>query len=713
MNSKWLFILLFFAGLMVQCSANRDKITFYVSPNGSDNWSGRESKVGKEDGPFLTLTKALAAVADLRAAKAWPTGGVAILLRGGDYAVNSSITLDSTISGTADSPLVIKPFKEEIVRFLGGRMVSGFVPAADPAIFGIPPDLARQQIYQLDLKSLGITDYGQITPRGGPGLELFLNGQRMPLARWPNTGWAEIADVPQSGNLVYAGNLPHKRFGIPVGRHYGRITYEGDRPDRWSNAGEIFLHGYWTWDWFDEYLQVDSIDTLKNEIIIKPPHSRYGYAKKQKFYALNIPQELDSPGEWYLNRKSGILYFWPPEPIESATAVLSLLDEPVFRLRNVEHVILQGLTIESSRNNGVVVDGGEGNLIAGCTFRLLGDVAVRINGGHHNGVQSCDIFDVAAGGISLDGGDRKSLTPGNNFADNNHIHHYSTWIRTYQAAISIGGVGNRISHNLIHDAPHSGIILTGNEHLIEYNEMYNLAQETGDVGAFYMGRDWTQRGNIIRNNYFHDLLGPGLHGVQAVYLDDWTSGTTVVGNIFVRAGRGVMIGGGRDNLVENNLFIDCRPAVHVDSRGLGWAKYYFDGTTNTLFERMDAMNYRQPPYSERYPELLSLYDDDPAVAKNNVITRNVSIGGRWLDLFNDLDLSIVHCSDNLIVNPEKEYVNEQDVILQNGIDPDKLIRDDFQFGNNSQAIKLGYKNIPVSRIGLYKDNYRKSLKKRE
>ena len=361
---------------------------------------------------------------------------------------------------------------------------------------------------------------------------------------------------------------------------------------------------------------------------------------------------------------------------------------------------------------------------------FFGGLAAAINGGTNNGIVSCNLSELAAGGISLSGGDRKTLTPGGNFAVNNHIHDYSSWIRTYQSAITVSGVGNRVAHNLIHDAPHSGIIFSGNEHIIEFNELHTLAQQTGDVGAFYMGRDWTQRGNIIRHNYFHDLLGPGLHGVMAVYLDDWSSGTTIYGNVFYRAGRAAFIGGGRDNVVENNIFVECTPSTHVDARGLGWAKYYFNGTTNTLFENMDAMNYSKPPYSERYPELLKLYDDEPAVPKYNRIVRNVSCGGRWLDLYDGMDFSIVTVKDNLIADPElcrwlrkdaKDFVTYKfgDPEIMGELAGDMLINADpgfvdlknrdFRLRDDSPAFKLGFKPIPFDKIGLFRDDYRTAL----
>ena len=106
---------------------------------------------------------------------------------------------------------------------------------------------------------------------------------------------------------------------------------------------------------------------------------------------------------------------------------------------------------------------------------------------------------------SRGGGDRKKLEAGRNFALNNNIHHFSRWVRTYRPAVYLYGVGHRVAHNRVHDAPHNAVLFWGNDHVLEFNEVYRVCTETGDAGAFYIGRDWTQRGNVIRYNYFHDL----------------------------------------------------------------------------------------------------------------------------------------------------------------------------------------------------------------
>ena len=735
---SFLVFLSFSVCVLFGCETQHIKETaFYISLSGNDSWSGKLSdpNTSLTDGPFATFEKARDTIRTLKESGPLPEGGVTVYIRNGVYALSETFKLNNEDSGTESSPIVWCSFPDEKVQLVGGKEVTGFVKIDDSAVIERIDAGYRDKILMTDLKAQGITNYGEISRRGGPGMELFFGDIRMTLSRWPNEGWTKIVDVPQTGEkLIHKGVLPHMRFDLPVGRHYGRFVYEGDRPKRWSNIDEIFLHGYWTWDWYDSFLRVKSIDTKKCEIHIREPHSSYGYCKEQRYYALNILEELDTPGEWFLDRKKGILYFWPPSPVNNGRVFVSLLEDPLISLESTEYITIQGINLEFSRGSAVRVKDGSNNLIAGCTTRNLGSTAVNINGGKENGITGCDIYEIASGGIVLSGGDRKTLTPGHNYAVNNHIHHYSTWIRTYQSAISISGVENRVAHNLIHDAPHSGIILSGNEHIIEYNELHSLAQQTGDVGSFYMGRDWTQRGNIIRHNYFHNLLGPGLHGVMAVYLDDWTSGTTIYGNVFYKAGRAAFIGGGRDNIVENNIFIECAPSVHVDARGLGWARYYFDKTmdiyVNTLFDRMDAMNYSQSPYSEKYPELLKLYEDDPAVPKYNRIMHNVSYGGRWLDLYDGMDFSIVTVKDNLIADPvlckwrrkdEKDFrtYGLGDHEIMNEMKDNTIIDKDpgfvdlenknFQLKEDSPAYKLGFKRIPVEKIGLYIDEYRTYL----
>jgi hypothetical protein len=142
----------------------------------------------------------------------------------------------------------------------------------------------------------------------------------------------------------------------------------------------------------------------------------------------------------------------------------------------------------------------------------------------------------------------------------------------------------------------------------------------------YCGRDWTIRGTIIRNNHFHDLAGIR-KWESAVYVDDQASGITIRENLFTDCHWGMLMGGGRDNVIEGNVFIDCGRALHFDARGLGWAARM----RGILTERLEAVPFRADPWATRFPELLTLLDDEPMVPKGNDIRGNLLVRSGRID----------------------------------------------------------------------------------
>ncbi|MCR4439638.1 MAG: right-handed parallel beta-helix repeat-containing protein [bacterium] len=743
MRKLSLCVVLFFSVLMTLGCQERTRrpLALYISPQGNDAWSGRRpsANAAPSDGPFATLARAREEIRALRRAGQFPAHGVRVFLRGGDYALASTFELTAEDSGSVAGRVVWASYPGETARLVGGRPLSGWRKVDDGRVLARLNPEARSHVLAVDLHALAISEVGR-RQRSGMGLpevpaplELFFRGQRMTVARYPNEGWLRIVEVPQHGpRLLYEGVAHTPKDGLPRGRHYGRFVYPGDRPAHWQPQ-EVWMHGFWSWDWADAYLPVGRIDTARHEIYPAEPHHHYGYTKEQPFYFLNVLEELDAPGEYYVEPDKGMLYFWPPEEVRPGDLWVSELAEDMVRLSTTAFVSLEGLVFEFTRGNAVRITGGHDNVLAGCVVRNIGNSGVTVSGGVRNGVQSCDIHDTGDGGIRLIGGDRLSLLPASHFALNNHIYRISRINLTYRDAIRVEGVGNHVAHNLVHDAPHEAIYFNGNEHVIEYNEIYDVVKETGDAGAIYGGRDYTWRGTVVRYNFIHDLHGPGLFGVMGVYLDDFMSGTAVVGNVFYRAGRAVFLGGGRDNLVENNVFVDCQASVHIDARGLTWARNYFDGGYTWLTDRMRDVNYDQPPFSTRYPELLGYYADNPAVPRGNKVLRNVSAGGTWLDIEDGVDPGLLEMRDNVIADPVLCYWRGPEVkdaptgtvyknddpqfreeLAGNAIlegDPGFVAKErgDFRLRKGSVALQRGFVNPPIEEIGLYRDRFRRHL----
>lgn len=564
-------------------------------------------------------------------------GMLRIVVEPGVYELERPLRIDFPRPG---SPwrLEISADKPRSTVLSAGRRISGWERVEDPHVLAELAENARGHVYQCDLTALGITDYGK--PSGG-GIELFFRDEPMTLARWPNEGFVKIADVLFEDPVDVRGTK---------GDRVGKFVYEGERPKRWTDEADPWVHGYWFWDWSDEHHPVASIDTDAKIIAVEPPYHSYGYRKGQWYYAYNLLCELDRPGEWYLDRASGSLFFWPPqtEDLDELVAgrpTVSLIDTLV-RIEQAEHVTLAGFALEHARSTAIQVDGCRHVQIVDCRLRNIGGWGVRVSGGQLCGVFDSDLYNLGDGGIALAGGDRKSLTPGSHVAMGNDVHHYGRVHPMYNAGVAASGVGNLIAHNHIHHAPHQAIGFSGNEHTMVGNEIDHVCLESNDAGAIYAGRDWTQRGTVIAGNHFHDITGFQDRGCMGVYLDDMYCGTKIVGNLFRNVSRAAFIGGGRDNLVADNVFIDCSPATHVDSRAMGWASYHVD---RTMTERLRAMPIDSPAWRSRYPELLSLLDDEPAAPKGNVITQNVAIGGQWSH-YQQQALPFIHVEDNLVVD---------------------------------------------------------------
>lgn len=653
----------------------------HVSPDGDDANPGTRAQ------PFATLTAARDAIRAMRA----PRPPVTVYLHAGTYRLTESFRLEARDSGAQDAPIIYRALPGEEAVISGGLPLDPrrFTQLADDARRRVISEEARDGIRQLDLRACGLREFPRPAARGmshpvrPTPMELFCDGEPMIVARWPNDTFARTGEVIDPGSRPRRGEKPDRG---------ARFRFKGDRPARWTEADDLRLVGYWQHDWADESIPVSSIDVEQRETTLAAPH-QYGVAPDKPYYAENLLEEIDAPGEYYVDCTAGILYFYPPLPLQGASLVLSRTADPLVSMQDASDIVSRDLIFQCARGDGVKIDGGARIRLAGCTFRNLGNRAAVIEGGSEHNIISCDIHQTGEGGIVLNGGDRATLTPARHAAVNCHIHHYSRLGRTYRPAIRMGGVGQRAAHNVIHDAPHAAILFAGNDHLIEYNEIYDVLRLTGDGGAVYTGRDWSMRGTIIRYNHFHDLRGIG-RWENAVYIDDMSGGVTIFGNVFRDCHWGMLLGGGRDMVVANNVFIDCGLAVHLDARGLGWASGSFD----LMKERLEAMPYRHQPWASRYPPLLSLLDDEPMTPKYNHLHSNVLIRSGAIDA-DIADAARQHAviGQNLQTNDDPGFLD--------------LAGGDLRLPADSAVFTRlpDFAPIPFDEIGLYADEYRPSL----
>ncbi|HKX62270.1 MAG TPA: right-handed parallel beta-helix repeat-containing protein, partial [Verrucomicrobiae bacterium] len=686
------------SGLLVLLSCPTVRADVFVSPAGSDTNSGSKGK------PFATLERARGAVRELKLAGKVSKNGMTIWLRGGDYLRTNTFELSAADSGSPNGPIVWRAYRDERARLLGGRRLTGFQPVTDPAVLGRLDEAARGHVFQFDLRAAGVTDPGAMKSRGFSRAttpahsELFFAGRPMTLARWPNEGaWEKISGFPT--NLAKGDD-----HGGRIGDLPGGFFYSGERPRRWRDPGDLWVHGYWAWDWANSYERVTVLDVDQHLIQTAPPYGLYGFRAGQRFHFLNLAEEIDQPGEWFIDRRMGLLYFWPPSPIGAEEVLLSLLDQPLVKLTDVRHVTLRGLVLEATRGTAIAINGGGANRVQGCLLRNLGNFGVTIHGGTNHGVVSCDVVDTGDGGVSLNGGNRQTLTPAGHFVENCHLQRQGRWSKCYVPAIHMQGVGMRASHNRIHDHPHCAILFTGNDHLMEFNEIDHIALETGDVGAIYTGRDYSFRGNRIRHNYIHETGGVGM-GSMGVYMDDCVSGTEVFGNVFYKVHWAMFIGGGRDHRVENNLFVDCDPAVRADGRGLDKSPVWRGMVDDFMRRQLAAVP--SALYRECYPALRSLDTssgppDGPAIVgaafngvapANNVLARNVCVG-KWLDLGWHAKPEMFDLKDNFVTSQTNQIAAPAT---------------GFRLPKNSPAWTLGFQPIPFEQIGPRPDEDRRRL----
>ena len=717
---------------------------FYVSPAGNDKSNGSAAA------PVASLSKAQLLIKKFKAANPNYEGDIVVQLGAGNYELKEGFKLDETITGSKQTPIIWRGVNKDKVIISGGKKIKGsaFKKVNDPAILMRVGKTAAASLYQIPLKQLGIINYGkhQSYGHGQPvvpaPLELFFNNEPLTLAHYPNSGSIKIGKVIDKGSVPRIGDTSNRG---------ALFEYTDARHAKWVGQKNIWLQGTFNYGFADDNINIEKIDTLKKQIKLVTPHL-YGLGNGRDFQAYtayNILEELDSPGEWWLDTKTGILYVWPPSTLEAASITVSVLETPIVSIINQTYTTLEGLTIEAGRGMGIYIEGGHHNTIVGCTIRNVGTSGIFMgqgaeankgpmsidnfeghpvsgiigslqnylykntswnrNAGYDQQILSCDVYNTGSGGIYLSGGDKKTLTKANNIVENCKVHDFNRRNKFIWSGISVDGCGNKIRHCEIYNTDWQGIFVHGNEHVFEYNNIHHVTLNSDDTSPWYIGRDPSDRGNVVRYNYFHHIGNPNRMNM-GIYCDDSSADVFVFGNVFYKmeTKHGILFtNSGWDLTMKNNIIIEPTDATaqisaHYYTWAAGSEKSMF-GEEGLIRARLTkSVSYTTEPYASKYPGLLDYLDTIPGTkqwkamrANRNVFADNLIIGGP--------------ASPTKLIGGQYATITERDnyrcTTNPGFVDAE---HENFTLLPNSEVFKKikGFEPVPFDKMGLYKNKYR-------
>ena len=391
------------------------------------------------------------------------------------------------------------------------------------------------------------------------------------------------------------------------------------------------------------------------------------------YYLYNIPEALDSAGEWYLDYETGDLYIYKTENFDTANITYTpTTTVNAVTVSYAKNVIINGINVDSTSGYGINVGNSENVIVQGCTVKNVGANGISVSGSKYCAIIYNDISSVGNNMIYVGSGSTaKSITPEMNVVQNNICH---SPLYSKQGGIGVSGCRNVVSHNTLHDVR---INFSSTECIIEYNDINGGSKYESDAGMIYTN-GYYSIGNHIRYNYLHNWGTPG----NGVYFDDLNMCNYAYYNImdtstkehakatgFCYTSTGhynvfygnIMVGRSVDRINESAIYLNRKASLG----------YRWDGLSAN-FVNSYSRNYNQEKLAERFPELLvylekmsthvteraeegyvrnelEIYLRSPA---NNIVKNNVVVG--TTTMFNQPELK----EEDGTVNPSRDYVCE-------------------------------------------------------
>lgn len=630
---------------------------------------GDDSGDGSEEEPLRTLEKAIDVANEMREDS---DKLIEILLREGTYSVTNTIKIIN--SQKDDSLLKISAYQGEKVTINAGVDIPlSAMNIADSNFTNAIIDKPNAgSVLQYNLKDAQIEDFGEISLRGHlisdekeAQAELSLNGEVQKLAGWPNgeyTGLIKPTDSNEYGKRT--------KSGIANGCSF-KVNY--DRPSQWSKPEQAWLSGTIGPNYEFDYYPVSRFDSEEKRVYLS--RGALGKYYTEPYYRFeNVPEELDEPGEYYIDRQSGMLYFYPPEDAPKDSVLTITMSTPtldvsgkapnsMFRIENSKNIVFENLIFKGGRGSAITGKNNSNIQFINCEINSFGENGIRFDASTDIKISDCKIHDVGQDGILfVSCGNYQTLSPSNIVVSNNDIYNFARLERSYKTGIDFGYrcVGATAANNHIHNGPHAGMIFYGVNNDIYGNEFDHLVTEFSDMDALYCNNSnypW-ERGNKIHNNYFHDIGKSSMNGrhqinVRAIRTDNRGCGLNIYENLFYNIGDGgngngnngigAITAEGTRNRIFNNLFVDCNeayfntlqykeietaddgtlyPDTIINSSGVEVANTINGAKVADLKKRME--NYL-PVYGKQFPELYNYFYEHPNMSKTNEFKNNMII----------------------------------------------------------------------------------------
>ena len=673
----------------------KTEIAVYCSPDGND------SAEGTLENPLASLEGARKKVQHIR--KSNPDTAVTVYFRGGKYRMSKTVVFDKNDSGTKNAPVTYKAYNDEVPEFTGAiAMTADDFVSTNASEQQRLPEESRSYVSVADLRKLGvksITHYeGHDVDEGREYVrqmkhvynEFLYNGKPQTIAQWPNglDEFSGVARVNSASDLVLDDASKERIYN-------------------WMTAENPMLFGWFSYGYTYHRVPVKKFLPDENRVLIEydiPRNPREG----GRYKVANLLEELDVPGEYYLDTHNLKLYYYPPYPDRNAEMELVLTENNFVNMTDTKFVNFENLSFGKTRADVFEMRYCKNISVTGCEFRNVGLMGVDTMYCTDITVDGCDFFYMGSTSVRFDErvqsdeadilvavdklSVRTDLTPDNNVVNNCYFYDIARQSVIYTGAVRIHGVGNTMSNNSVHNARSSLVHHGGNDIKIVNNEMWSAAKCVHDMGLIYNGRQLVQRGNEFAYNILHDVTSCNEEAGYAflIYNDDCLGGVNIHHNILSDGENTVSYSGGPDAKLKYNIF-----ASNAFGGGY-WSHGYAEGTWLSAYRsyanQQIPMVYTLKDY-DKYDNLKELFFKDRWLAYGNEIEGNLYWKNGTKPTMGDNFLLLGMSLDDQIITSDisyKKYFNDPD----NG---DYSIKQDIEVPEELKELQ----KINPDNIGIY------------